>query len=62
MGTTGFPQAEWIRWSQNPRLDGAIMKHPTYLNRRGLTVLALVLLILALAVGAFFLIPYLQSL
>jgi hypothetical protein len=31
-------------------------------NRRGLTVLALVLLILALVVGAFFLIPYLQSL
>jgi len=30
-------------------------------NRRGLTVLALVLLILALVVGAFFLIPYLQS-
>jgi uncharacterized membrane protein len=31
-------------------------------NRRGLTVLALVLLILALVLGAFFLIPYLQSL
>jgi uncharacterized membrane protein len=31
-------------------------------NRRGLTVLALVLLILALVIGGFFLIPYLQSL
>jgi hypothetical protein len=31
-------------------------------NRRGLTVLSLVLLILALVVAAFFLIPYLQSL
>lgn len=30
-------------------------------NRRGLTVLALVLLILALVVGVFFLLPYLQS-
>ena len=38
------------------------MKHPTYLNRRGLTVLALVLLILALVIGGFFLVPYLQSL
>ena len=32
------------------------------IRRRGLTVLALVLLILALAIGAFFLVPYLQSL
>jgi uncharacterized membrane protein len=30
-------------------------------RRRGLTVLSLVLLILALVVAAFFLIPYLQS-
>jgi uncharacterized membrane protein len=30
-------------------------------NRRGLTVLALVLLILALVVAAFFVVPYLQS-
>lgn len=38
------------------------MNEPGYVNRRqGLTVLALVLLILALAVGAFFLLPYLQS-
>lgn len=37
------------------------MKHPTYLNRRGLTVLALVLLILAVVVAAFFLVPYLQT-
>jgi hypothetical protein len=32
-----------------------------YPNRRGLTVLALVLLILALVIGGFFLVPYLQS-
>jgi hypothetical protein len=39
------------------------MNEPIHVNRRrGLTVLSLVLLILALAVGAFFLIPYLQSL
>ena len=31
-------------------------------SRRGITVLALVLLIVALAVGAFFLVPYFQSL
>jgi hypothetical protein len=37
------------------------MTGPGYANRRGLTVLALVLLILALVVAAFFLIPYLQS-
>jgi hypothetical protein len=37
------------------------MTEPGYANRRGLTVLALVLLILALAAAAFFLIPYLQS-
>jgi hypothetical protein len=38
------------------------MNEPGYVNRRrGLTVLALVLLILALVVGAFFLVPYLQS-
>jgi hypothetical protein len=30
-------------------------------NRRGLTVLALVLLIVALVVAAFFLVPYLRS-
>ena len=30
--------------------------------RRGITVLALLLLIIALAVGAFFLVPYLRSL
>jgi hypothetical protein len=38
------------------------MTETSYANRRGLTVLALVLLILALVIGAFFLIPYLQSL
>ena len=39
------------------------MSEPSSVNRRrGLTVLALILLILALAIGAFFLIPYLQSL
>ena len=39
------------------------MNKPGYINqRRGLTVLALVLLILAVVVAAFFLIPYLQSL
>ena len=39
------------------------MNEPGYVNRRrGLTVLALVVLILALAIGAFFLIPYLRSL
>ena len=38
------------------------MDEPGYRNRRrGLTVLALVLLILALIVAAFFLVPYLQS-
>ena len=37
------------------------MNEPGYANRQGLTVLALVLLILALVVAAFFLIPYLQS-
>jgi hypothetical protein len=37
------------------------MTRPGYANRRGLTVLSLVLLILALVVAAFFLIPYLQS-
>ncbi len=31
-------------------------------TRRGITVLAVVLLIVALAVGAFFLVPYFQSL
>ena len=38
-----------------------IMLPPSLHDRRGLTVLALVLLILALVVGAFFLLPYLQS-
>jgi hypothetical protein len=39
------------------------MNEPGYVNRRpGLTVLALVLLILALVIGGFFLVPYLQSL
>ena len=38
------------------------MIHASSRNRRGLTVLALVLLILAVVVAAFFLIPYLQSL
>ena len=39
------------------------MNETGYVNRRrGLTVLALVLLILALVVAAFFLVPYLQSL
>lgn len=39
------------------------MNEPGYGNRRrGLTVLALVLLILALVIGGFFLVPYLQSL
>jgi hypothetical protein len=39
------------------------MNQQGYVNgRRGLTVLALVLLILALVVGAFFLLPYLQNL
>ena len=38
------------------------MNEPGYVNRRrGLTVLALVLLILVLVVAAFFLVPYLQS-
>lgn len=37
------------------------MNQPGYLNRRGLTVLALVLLIVALIVAAFFLVPYLRS-
>jgi len=37
------------------------MTEPGYANRRGLTVLALVLLILAVVIGAFFLVPYLQS-
>ena len=45
-----------------PDLYGGIMTETSYANRRGLTVLALVLLILALVIGAFFLIPYLQSL
>ncbi len=39
------------------------MNEPGYADRRrGLTVLALVLLILALVIGGFFLVPYLQSL
>jgi hypothetical protein len=39
------------------------MNEPGYVNpRRGLTVLALILLILALVIGGFFLVPYLQSL
>jgi hypothetical protein len=37
------------------------MAQATLRNRRGLTVLALVLLILALVAAAFFLVPYLQS-
>lgn len=38
------------------------MNEPAHINhRRGLTVLALVLLILALVIAAFFLVPYLQS-
>ena len=37
------------------------MVQPSSRNRRGLTVLALVLLILAVVIGAFFLVPYLQS-
>ena len=38
------------------------MNQPGSVNRRrGLTVLALVLLILALVIGAFFVVPYLQS-
>jgi hypothetical protein len=41
---------------------GGIMTEVGYPNRRGLTVLALVLLILALVIGGFFLVPYLQSL
>lgn len=37
------------------------MQHPSYTSRRGLTVLALVLLIVALVVAVFFLVPYLRS-
>jgi hypothetical protein len=37
------------------------MIQPSLPNRRGLTVLALVVLILALVVAVFFLVPYLQS-
>ncbi len=40
---------------------GGIMPGLTSLNTRGLTVLALLLLILAVIVAAFFLVPYLQS-
>ncbi len=37
------------------------MLQPSFPDRRGITVLALILLILALVIGAFFLVPYLQS-
>jgi hypothetical protein len=37
------------------------MLQPSFPDRRGITVLALVLLIVALLIGGFFLIPYLQS-
>jgi hypothetical protein len=37
------------------------MPQRSTLNRRGLTVLALLLLIIALAVGGYFLVRYLQS-
>jgi hypothetical protein len=37
------------------------MLQPSCPDRRGITVIALVLLILALVIGAFFLVPYLQS-
>jgi hypothetical protein len=37
------------------------MLQSSFPDRRGITVIALVLLILALVIGAFFLVPYLQS-